>query len=96
MELLNNLLLGFGVAFTFQNLLYALGGALLGTLIAVLTYHVAKGRIGSKTVAKHSGVTTLQGEKIKVTVSDQGVMPETDHDVLARVVDLVHAEGRVR
>ena len=25
-----------------------------------------------------------------------GVMPETDPDVLARVVDLVHAEGRVR
>jgi putative tricarboxylic transport membrane protein len=36
MELLNNLALGFGVAFTFQNLLYAFGGALLGTLIGVL------------------------------------------------------------
>jgi TctA family transporter len=36
MELLNNLILGFGVAFTFQNLLYALGGAVLGTLIGVL------------------------------------------------------------
>jgi putative tricarboxylic transport membrane protein len=36
MELINNLILGFGVAFTFQNLLYALGGALLGTLIGVL------------------------------------------------------------
>ena len=36
MELLNNLILGFGVAFTVQNLLYALGGALLGTLIGVL------------------------------------------------------------
>jgi putative tricarboxylic transport membrane protein len=28
--------LGFGVAFTFQNLLYAFGGAVLGTLIGVL------------------------------------------------------------
>src|ERR671913_31013 len=36
MDLLNNLALGFGVAFTFQNLLSALGGALLGTLIGVL------------------------------------------------------------
>lgn len=36
MELLQNLALGFGVAFTVQNLLYALGGAILGTLIGVL------------------------------------------------------------
>jgi putative tricarboxylic transport membrane protein len=36
MDLLNNLALGFGVAFTLTNLLYALGGALLGTLIGVL------------------------------------------------------------
>jgi putative tricarboxylic transport membrane protein len=36
MDLLNNLALGFGVAFTAQNLLYAFGGALLGTLIGVL------------------------------------------------------------
>ena len=36
MELLNNLALGFGVAFTFQNVLYALFGAILGTLIGVL------------------------------------------------------------
>ena len=36
MELLNNLALGFGVAFTLTNLLYAFGGALLGTLIGVL------------------------------------------------------------
>jgi putative tricarboxylic transport membrane protein len=35
-ELLSNLALGFGVAFTFQNLLYALGGCLLGTLVGVL------------------------------------------------------------
>ncbi len=36
MELLNHLALGFGVAFTLQNLLYAFGGAVLGTLIGVL------------------------------------------------------------
>lgn len=36
MELLNNLALGFSVAFTWINLLYAFGGALLGTLIGVL------------------------------------------------------------
>ena len=36
MELLNNLVLGFGVAFTLTNLLYAFGGAVLGTLIGVL------------------------------------------------------------
>jgi TctA family transporter len=36
MELLNNLALGFGVAFTWTNLLYAFGGAVLGTLIGVL------------------------------------------------------------
>ena len=36
MELLNNLALGFGVAFTAQNLLYAFFGAVLGTLIGVL------------------------------------------------------------
>ena len=36
MELLHNLALGFGVAFSLQNLLYAFGGAVLGTLIGVL------------------------------------------------------------
>ena len=36
MELFNNLALGFGVAFTFQNLIYAFVGCLLGTLIGVL------------------------------------------------------------
>ncbi|MCV2349497.1 tripartite tricarboxylate transporter permease [Paucibacter sp. Y2R2-4] len=36
MELLNNLALGFHVAMTWQNLLYAFGGAVLGTLIGVL------------------------------------------------------------
>src|ERR671912_1287977 len=36
MDLINNLALGFGVAFTLTNLLYAFGGALLGTLIGVL------------------------------------------------------------
>jgi hypothetical protein len=33
MELFDNLALGFGVAFTFQNLIYAFVGCLLGTLI---------------------------------------------------------------
>jgi putative tricarboxylic transport membrane protein len=36
MDLFNNLALGFGVAFTFQNLAYAFLGCLLGTLIGVL------------------------------------------------------------
>ncbi|HEY0857023.1 MAG TPA: tripartite tricarboxylate transporter permease [Albitalea sp.] len=36
MDLLDNLALGFGVAFTFQNLLYAFMGCLLGTLVGVL------------------------------------------------------------
>src|SRR5512145_1947340 len=36
MDLINNLALGFGVAFTLQNLLYAFVGCLLGTLIGVL------------------------------------------------------------
>src|ERR1700754_1150041 len=36
MDLVQNLALGFGVAFTAQNLLYAFFGALLGTLIGVL------------------------------------------------------------
>ena len=36
MELIDNLALGFGAAFTLQNLLYAFGGAVLGTLIGVL------------------------------------------------------------
>jgi putative tricarboxylic transport membrane protein len=36
MDLLNNLALGFGIAFTLQNLAYAFFGALLGTLIGVL------------------------------------------------------------
>lgn len=36
MELLNNLMLGFGVAFTLQNLAYAFLGCVLGTLIGVL------------------------------------------------------------
>jgi putative tricarboxylic transport membrane protein len=36
MDLINNLSMGFGVAFTFQNLLYAFIGCLLGTLIGVL------------------------------------------------------------
>src|SRR5256885_7283856 len=36
MDLMHNLALGFGVAFTFQNLLYAFFGSVLGTLIGVL------------------------------------------------------------
>lgn len=36
MDLINNLLLGFQTALTLQNLLYAFGGAVLGTLIGVL------------------------------------------------------------
>ncbi|MFM6986203.1 MAG: tripartite tricarboxylate transporter permease [Hydrogenophaga sp.] len=36
MDLIDNLTLGFGVAFTFQNLIYAFVGCLLGTLIGVL------------------------------------------------------------
>ena len=36
MDLIGNLGLGFGVAFTLQNLAYAFGGAVLGTLIGVL------------------------------------------------------------
>ncbi len=36
MDLFNNLAIGFGVAFTAQNLAYALFGCLLGTLIGVL------------------------------------------------------------
>jgi TctA family transporter len=36
MDLLNNLALGFGVAFTLQNLMYAFFGCVLGTLIGVL------------------------------------------------------------
>eukprot|EP01136_Pigoraptor_vietnamica_P038695 Opistho-1_new@108382 len=36
MDLLNNLALGFSVALTWQNLLYAFGGSVLGTLIGVL------------------------------------------------------------
>jgi putative tricarboxylic transport membrane protein len=36
MDLLNNLSIGFGVAFTAQNLLYAFIGCILGTLIGVL------------------------------------------------------------
>ena len=36
MDLLNNLILGFGVAFTPENLFYALLGCLLGTLVGVL------------------------------------------------------------
>ncbi|MBQ0960752.1 tripartite tricarboxylate transporter permease [Ideonella sp. 4Y11] len=36
MDLLNNLSLGFATAFTVTNLLYAFGGAVLGTLIGVL------------------------------------------------------------
>ena len=36
MDLINNLSLGFGVAFTFTNLLYCLVGCILGTLIGVL------------------------------------------------------------
>jgi putative tricarboxylic transport membrane protein len=36
MDLLSNLALGFGVAFTLQNLAYAFAGCLLGTLIGVL------------------------------------------------------------
>ena len=36
MELFDNLAMGFGVAFTFQNLIYCFVGCLLGTLIGVL------------------------------------------------------------
>ena len=35
MELFDHLSMGFGVAFTFQNLIYCFVGCLLGTLIGV-------------------------------------------------------------
>ncbi|HCL84920.1 MAG TPA: hypothetical protein DIC45_00055, partial [Comamonadaceae bacterium] len=41
MELFDHLSMGFGVAFTFQNLIYCFVGCLLGTLIGVLpTYQM--------------------------------------------------------
>ncbi|MGK6316590.1 tripartite tricarboxylate transporter permease [Neorhizobium sp. DT-125] len=36
MDLFNNLALGFGVAFTFDNIIYCLVGAIVGTLIGIL------------------------------------------------------------
>lgn len=36
MDALNNILLGLSVAFSFENLLYCLGGAALGTLVGIL------------------------------------------------------------
>ena len=39
MDLLHNLGIGFGVAFTYTNLLYAFFGCVLGTLIGVLPGH---------------------------------------------------------
>lgn len=36
MELFNNLIFGFGVAFSLQNLLYCFIGCFLGTLIGIL------------------------------------------------------------
>jgi putative tricarboxylic transport membrane protein len=36
MDIFGNLAIGFGVAFTFQNLIYCFLGCLLGTLIGVL------------------------------------------------------------
>ena len=38
MDLINNLSIGFGVAFTFQNLIYCFVGCLLGTLIGEICY----------------------------------------------------------
>jgi transforming growth factor-beta-induced protein len=44
-------------------------------LIAVLTYHVTAGkRLDSATIAKHSGVGTVQGASLKVTAKDGKVM----------------------
>ena len=36
MDLINNLSIGFGAAFTLQNLMYCFIGCLLGTLVGVL------------------------------------------------------------
>jgi transforming growth factor-beta-induced protein len=46
---------------------------------------VAQGRLGSATIAKHSGVTTLQGSKIKVTASDAGVKLNDSNVIIADV-----------
>lgn len=43
-------------------------------LIAVLTYHVVPGKVLAKDVVGLKSAKTVQGQNVKVTVSDMGVM----------------------
>src|SRR3990167_7660813 len=68
MELFDNLALGFGVAFTFQNLIYCFVGCLLGTLIGVLAGIGYGAQYGGSTTAI---LVNLPGESSSVvTVID--------------------------
>ena len=43
-------------------------------LIAILTYHVVPGKVTAAKVVKLSEATTIQGQKVSIQTSDEGVM----------------------
>ena len=54
-------------------------------LKSVLTYHVVPGKVMSRDVVKLESATTAEGNTIKVTASDNGVMVNDAHVVKADI-----------
>src|ERR1044071_731879 len=69
MDLLHNLGIGFGVAFTLQNLLYAFFGCMLGTLIGVLAGIYYGAQYGGSTTAI---LINVPGESSSVVTAIDG------------------------
>jgi uncharacterized surface protein with fasciclin (FAS1) repeats len=67
-------------------------------LRSVLLYHVAKGRLAAKQVAKRASIKTLNGERVRVRVRGGNVFVNTSKVVTADVRasnGVIHAINRV-
>ena len=54
-------------------------------LVAVLTYHVVAGRVSSEKVAGLRSAKTVNGQELKITSKDGGVMIDNAHVVAADI-----------
>ena len=67
-------------------------------LKSVLLYHVAKGQLAAKRVAKRSSITTLNGERVRVRLRGGNVFVNSSKVVTADVGasnGIIHAVNRV-
>ena len=63
-----------------------------GLLTSILTYHVASGRVPASDVVASSGVMTLNGQRVSVDVSNDGVMID---GAMVTVTDIQATNGTI-